>query len=79
VRTNEAYLSILLLSRVITCLGDIRQVNPAIVEGLFSADIAYLQELYIQVNDGGTSLVETQCPTCGMRFALDLAGETSNG
>lgn len=79
VRANEAYLSVLLLSRVITRLGDIRPVNPVIVEGLFSADIAYLQDLYIQVNDGGTSLVETQCPTCGTRFALDLAGESSDG
>lgn len=74
VRANEAYLSILLLSRVITRLGDIRQVNPAIVEGLFSADITYLQDLYIRVNDDGTSLIETQCPTCGTHFALDLAG-----
>ena len=79
VRTNEAYLSILLLSRVITRLGDIRPVSAAIVEGLFAADIAYLQDLYIQVNDFGTGLVETQCPHCGTRFALDLTGEASNG
>ena len=79
VRANQAYLSILLLSRVITRLGDIRPVNPAIVEGLFSADMAYLQNLYIEVNDGGASLVETQCPACGTRFALDMAGESSDG
>jgi hypothetical protein len=79
VRANEAYLSILLLSRVITRLGDIRQVSPAIIEKLFTADMMYLQDLYIQVNDGGTSLVETQCPSCGTRFALDLAGEAGNG
>jgi hypothetical protein len=79
VRANEAYLSVLLLSRVITRLGDIRPLNPAIVEGLFSADIVYLQELYIQVNDGGTSIVETQCPTCGTRFALDMAGASTDG
>ncbi len=74
VRTNEAYLSVLLLSRVITRLGDLHPVGPAIIEGMFSADLAYLQHLYIQVNDGGDSLVETQCPACGKRFALDLAG-----
>ena len=79
VRVNEAYLSILLLSRVITRLGDISQVNPAIVEKLFSADMAYLQDLYIQVNDASRDLVETQCPSCGTRFALDLAGELSDG
>ena len=79
VQANEAYLGILLLSRVITRLGDIRQISPAIVEGLFSADMSYLQNLYIQVNDAGTSIVETQCPTCGTRFALDMAGAPSDG
>ena len=79
VRVNEAYLSILLLSRVITRLGDISHVSPAIVEKLFSADMAYLQDLYIRVNDASTNLVETQCPNCGTRFALDLAGELSDG
>jgi hypothetical protein len=74
VRNNEAYLNILLLSRVVTRLGELRQVSPSIIEGLFAADLAYLQHLYIQVNDGGTSLVETCCPACGTRFALDLAG-----
>lgn len=74
VRANEAYLSILVLSRVVTRLGELRQISPALIEGLFSADLAYLQHLYIQINDSGASLVETQCPGCGRRFALDLAG-----
>jgi hypothetical protein len=74
VRANEAYLSILVLSRVITRLGELREITPTMIEGLFSSDLAYLQHLYIQVNDHGASLVETQCPACGQRFALDLAG-----
>lgn len=74
VRANEAYLSILVLSRVITRLGDLRQIGPSVIEGLFAADMAYLQHIYIQANDSGSSLVETQCPSCGRRFALDLAG-----
>jgi hypothetical protein len=78
VRANEAYLNILLLSRVITRLGDIRPVSPSVVGELFSADLVYLQHLYVQVNDEGTSLVETRCPGCGMRFALDLAGEAGH-
>lgn len=74
VRANEAYLGILLLSRVITRLGDVRPVSPAVVERLFSGDFAYLQQIYLQVNDVESSEVETECPTCGSRFALDLAG-----
>src|SRR5579875_649795 len=78
VRANEAYLSILLLSRVITRLGDIGQVSPSVLEGLFAADIAYLQDLYIHVNDCGTSLVETQFQDCGTHFSMDLAGGSDN-
>jgi hypothetical protein len=73
VRANELYLSILLLSRVVTRLGEISPVSPAVIERLFSADFVYLQDLYMRVNHVGPNLIETQCPTCGTRFALDLA------
>lgn len=75
VTANEAYLSILLLSRVITRLGDLGGVTPALVERLFSADFAYLQQLYLRVNGIEEPVVETRCPACGTRFALDLTGE----
>jgi hypothetical protein len=75
VQANQAYLSILVLSRVITQLGGISPVGPEVVERLYSADFAYLQDLYVQVNDLGGTLVETQCPSCGTRFSLDLAEE----
>ncbi len=78
VRANEAYLTILLLSRVITRLGDMRQITPAVVENMFAADLAYLQDLYIRINEVGANLVETQCPACETRFMLDLAGASSD-
>jgi hypothetical protein len=71
---NVAYLSIMLLSRVITRLGDISPVSPGVVQGLFASDFAYLQELYLRLNEGHHH-VETQCPSCGTRFALDLLTE----
>lgn len=77
VQANQAYVSILLLSRVITRLGEIGPVSPAMVERLFSADFAFLQDLYVRVNDSGSSLVETRCPSCGARFALDVAADES--
>jgi hypothetical protein len=73
VQRNEAYLSILLLSRVITRLGSVNQISPNLIESLFATDFVYLQELYVQVNETGSSLIATQCPTCGTRFALDFA------
>lgn len=72
VRANEAYAGILVLSRVVTRLGELAPVGPGIIERLFSADFAYLQDLYIRVNELPGEVVETLCPSCGARFALDL-------
>lgn len=72
VRANPAYLGVLLLSRVITRLGRLGPATPELIERLFSADFAHLQDLYVRLNDPG-NVVETQCPRCGARFALDLA------
>ena len=73
VRANEAYLPILLLSRVVLRLGSLAPVPPSIIEQLFAADFVYLQELYVRANDAGGEVIETECPRCGERFALDLA------
>jgi len=73
VQANQAYVAIVLLSRVVTRLGSITNVTTAIVERLFAADYAYLQDLYVRMNQAGGTLAETECPECGTRFALDLA------
>jgi hypothetical protein len=72
VRANDAYLSILLLSSVVTKLGTIAPVDRAVIERLFSADFVYLQDLFVRLNDAGSKLVDTECPSCGTRFSLDL-------
>jgi hypothetical protein len=74
VRENEAYLTVILLSRVVTHLGSIRQVTPATIEGLFASDLAFLQELYRRVNSEGTTHVAIACPACKHEFAVDVAG-----
>ncbi len=73
VRANQAYLVILLLSRVITRLGTLPSVHPGIIEKLFAADLAYLQELYQRINEEGTSQVPVTCPECGHAFDIDLS------
>jgi len=70
---NRPYLSVLLLSRVVTRLGEIGEVTPAVIEGLFASDFAYLQELYLRLNDDSSRLIETACPQCGTHFGLDLS------
>jgi hypothetical protein len=73
VRTNQAYLVIILLARVITQLGELRDINPGVIENLFSADLAYLQDLYRRINEQGTSAVEVVCPECERHFDIDIA------
>ena len=72
VQNNRAYLVIILLSRVITKLGALKDVNPAIVEGLFSSDLAYLQEFYRRINEEGSAKLKTRCPACGHQYELDM-------
>lgn len=50
VKTNPAYATVIILSRVITRLGALEQVSPAAIENLFAADLYYLQNFYRQIN-----------------------------
>lgn len=74
VQSNPAYLSVILLSRVITRLGSLDDVTPPVVEGLFVTDLTYLQDLYERVNSRGADSVDAACPECGERFELLLGG-----
>jgi hypothetical protein len=76
-RANSAYLSILLLARVVTRLGTVAPVDEDVIERLFSADFVYLQDLFVRLNDVADDVVETQCPSCGTRFPIDLAQPAS--
>jgi len=54
VQENSSYLTIVLLSRVVTQLGTIDEVTPEVIESLFVPDLEHLQRLYEQANDGST-------------------------
>lgn len=71
VRSNQAYLVIVLLSRVITKLGTLNDVNTSVIENLFSADLAYLQDFYRRINETGSSMIEVVCPECDHHFEID--------
>ena len=55
---DDPYLTILVLSRVITELGSLPQIGVAEVENLFAADLAFLQDLYGIINFGSPADVE---------------------
>lgn len=60
VAQNEAYLTVLVLARVITRIGDITDITPEIVENLFAADLAHLQDFYGIANFGDQSQLITE-------------------
>jgi hypothetical protein len=72
VQSNQAYLIIILLSRVITRLGGLNQINPKVIEGLYAADLAYLQEFYNRINRAGKAAVGATCPKCEHSFEMEL-------
>src|SRR6185437_2100407 len=64
VRENSAYLTVVLLARVITRSGTVQDVHAGVVEGLFAADLAFLQELYRRINSEGHTHASVRCPEC---------------
>jgi hypothetical protein len=74
VRENPAYLTVVLLARVITRLGGIDDVHAGIVENLFASDLAFLQDLYGRVNVEGHARAAVTCPACQHDFTIDLSG-----
>jgi hypothetical protein len=79
VRENESYLTVLLLSRVITRLGRLQEVNPGVVENMFASDLAFLQDLYRRINQEGTSEAAVTCPSCQHEFTIEMAGDRPGG
>jgi hypothetical protein len=81
VQSNASYMSVIILSRVVTELGTLEEVTPHVVENLFVSDLAYLQDLYERVNERGADTVDAVCPDCSEQFEVEVAadGGTESG
>ena len=79
VQNNPAYLLVILLARVITRLGTLETINPKVIEGLFAADLAYLQDFYRRINEHGHSRLHTQCPHCEQQFEVEINSAGGSG
>jgi len=55
---DDPYLTVIVLARVITRLGTLTRLSPRDVEGLFAADLAYLQDVYGIINYGSSTEVD---------------------
>jgi hypothetical protein len=73
VQDLPAYLIIILLSRVVVKIGTVTQMNPGVIEGLFSEDLAFLQELYNRINGLGPQRAAVRCPKCATKVEAELA------
>jgi hypothetical protein len=71
VQANPGYLVLILLARVISHLGTLEQINPKMIEGLYSADLIYLQDFYQRINQNGHSRLQVTCPHCSGAFEVE--------
>jgi hypothetical protein len=78
VKERPEYLSVVLLARVITRLGDVEPTDW-VIEHLFASDLAFLQDLYRRINQEGHTRAALQCPACRHDFTVDLSGGAGSG
>ncbi len=74
VRENAAYLTIVILGRVVTRLGTLDDIHAGILENMFASDVAFLQDLYRRINQEGHTRAAVACPACKHEFSVDMAG-----
>ena len=72
IQQNPSYLSIILLSRVITSLGSLERVDVKVIENLFTADLAFLQDMYQRINDIDEPKMKVTCNHCGETFEVPI-------
>ena len=72
VLANPSYLTIVLLAAVITEIEGVATIAPNIIERLFTADLAFLQDMYQRINDIEPPLMQCVCPDCGKTFEVPL-------
>lgn len=72
VKADENYMSVMVLSKVVTSLGTLAEVTPEIMEGLFISDLEYLQNMYETINRMEKPQIQVTCPHCGEKFVDTL-------
>ena len=74
VKENDAYATVIVLSRVVTELGTVPRVTTKTIESLFVGDFGYLQDLYRIVNFQDPSILEAMEPGSPFQPASVEAG-----
>lgn len=69
---NPAYLTVILLAKVVTELEGIGSVTATLMEQMYTADLAFLQDMYQRINDIEAPLMRTVCPHCKQELEVPL-------
>lgn len=72
VQANEAFLPLLLLSRVIQ-LEPLGKLMPEQLAALYVIDLAYLEDLYERVNSPEVVTMGVVCPQCSQQFQVNVS------
>jgi len=68
VKADESYMASRVLARVVVSLGALEAVTPDVIEGLFVADMEFLQNMYETINKADNPQIQVSCPRCGHQF-----------
>lgn len=72
VQQNPGYLTIILLSRVVTKLGSLPTVDTNVIEKLYTMDLAYLQDFYQRINTMDAPVYHGVCPHCNEEVEIPV-------
>lgn len=72
VLNNPSYLTVVLLSRVVTEIEGLESVSVRVMEELYTADLAFLQDMYQKINDSEPPAVKAVCPNCGQEHEVRI-------
>ena len=72
VLSNPSYLTIVILGKVVTEMEGMEMVTANVIEKLFTADLAFLQDMYQRINDIEPPVMDAVCPDCGKIFQVPL-------
>ena len=76
---RPAYLTVVLLEKVITRLGTLAVIDDDVIEHFFASDLAFLQDLYRRINQEGHTRAAVVCPNCDNHFSVNVAGGRPGG
>ena len=72
VRDNPAYAAVIILARVVTKLGSLEMISTQVIENLYAADFAMLNDLYDRINALQPTITAVTCPNCGHEFMQEV-------